>query len=110
MVVRDVPPRRDYFISILENAGVRPNISLRSSSLEMVRGMVGHGLGYSLLATKPASSMSYDGRALVSRLLCADAEPSRVVLAKRKGLRLSQPAQQFYDFCREFFQPNTQGE
>ncbi|MCY4031810.1 MAG: LysR substrate-binding domain-containing protein [Hyphomicrobiales bacterium] len=110
MVLLDAPPSRDYFTGILESAGVRPNISLRSSSLEMVRGMVAHGLGYSLLATKPASSMSYDGRALVSRVLCADAKPSQVVLTKRKGLRLSQPAQQFHDFCYDFFHTNSQGE
>ena len=103
MILLDAPPSREYFAGILEDAGLRPDIALRSASLETVRGMVGHGLGYSLLATKPASSMTYDGRALVSRVLCAAFEPSRVVLAKRKGWRLSQPAQQFFDFCCDFF-------
>lgn len=103
MILLDAPPSRDYFTGILEHAGVRPKVALRSTSLEMVRGMVGHGLGYSLLATKPASSMTYDGRALVSRVLRAEVEPSKVVLAKRKNARLSQPAQQFFDFCCDFF-------
>lgn len=110
MILLDASPSRDYFTGILEAAGVRPNIALRSASLEMVRGMVGHGLGYSLLATKPASSMTYDGRALASRILRAECEPSRVVLARRKGLRLSQPAQQFFDFCCDFFRAGAKQE
>ena len=69
----------------------------------MVRGMVGHGLGYTLLATKPASPMTYDGRALVSRLLKAKVEPSRVVLVWRKNTELTKPAEQFRLLCHEFF-------
>ncbi len=100
MVLLDDPP---YFTEFLENAGLTPKIAHRSSSFEMVRGMVGHGLGYTLLATKPASPMTYDGRALVSRRLIAEAEPSRVVLIWRKSTKLSKSAEQFLSICREFF-------
>ena len=103
MVLLDAPPSRDYFTEILENAGVTPRIAHRSSNFEMVRGMVGHGLGYTLLATKPASPMTYDGRALVSRRLKAKVEPSRVVLVWRKSTELSKPAEHFLLFCHEFF-------
>ena len=103
MVLLDAPPSRDYFTEILENAGVTPRIAHRSSSFEMVRGMVGHGLGYTLLATKPASPMTYDGRALVSRRLKAKVKPSRVVLVWRKNTELSKPAEQFLLFCHKFF-------
>mgnify|MGYP000187856063 FL=1 len=54
----------------------------------MVRGMVGHGLGYSLLATKPASGMTYDGKALVARPLTDVLEQSKVVLAKKARVLL----------------------
>ncbi len=43
--------------------GLEPRIGFRTKSLEMVRGFVGHGLGYSILASKPANNMTYDGRA-----------------------------------------------
>ncbi|WP_246737776.1 hypothetical protein [Nordella sp. HKS 07] len=33
------------------------------------RGLVAGGFGYSLLSTKPVATMSYDGNALVTRLL-----------------------------------------
>lgn len=103
MVLLDAPPSRDYFQRILTDAGVTPDIAFRSSSLEMVRGLVGHGLGYGLLATKPASAMTYDGRALVSRPLISDVAPSRVVLATRKNATLSIAAERFIWFCRDFF-------
>ena len=103
MVLLDAPPSRDYFQNILLEAGVTPDVAFRSASLEMVRGLVGHGLGYTILATKPASAMTYDGRALISRPLMAEADPSRVVLATRKGRALSPTAEQFLWFCRAFF-------
>lgn len=103
MILLNAPPGRDYFPKILEDAGVMPRIAFRSASFEMVRGLVGHGLGYALLATKPAATMTYDGRAVVSRPLAAEAMPIRMVLARRKGADLSGPAEQFMWFCCEFF-------
>jgi len=103
MVLLDAPPSRDYFLSILRGAGVEPDVAFRSASFEMVRGLVGHGLGFTLLATKPASAITYDGRPLASRPLVSGAEPSRVVLAYRRGARLSPPAEEFAWLCREVF-------
>ncbi len=103
MILLDVAPSRDYFPDILRRRGVEPKITLKSSSFEMVRGMVGHGLGYTLLATKPASGMTYDGRALITRPLKVDVEPSRVMLAHRKGVKLSSAGEAFLAHCHEFF-------
>ncbi len=103
MVLLDASPSRDYFSEILRRAGIEPNIAFRSANFEMVRGMVGHGMGFTLLATKPASPMTYDGRALVSRPLIADYEPSGIVAARRQGVTLSEQAGKFLSFCQEFF-------
>ncbi len=84
MVLLDAPPSRDYFLSLFEGVG-QPQVAFRAKSFEMVRGFVGHGLGYALLATKPASAMSYDGKALVSRPLAGRHRPSRLVLCGREG-------------------------
>ena len=70
----------------------------------MVRGLVAHGLGYSLLATKPASSMSYDGRSLTTRPLADRTEPSHLALVKRANGHLSETAQAFVTQCRIMFQ------
>jgi hypothetical protein len=47
--------------------------------------------------------MTYDGRALVTRPLRSGAQASRVVLAYRRGARLSRPAEEFAWLCRDFF-------
>ncbi|SFX35360.1 NADH-FMN oxidoreductase RutF, flavin reductase (DIM6/NTAB) family [Paracoccus pantotrophus] len=103
MVLLDAPPSSAYFTGILEAQGVEPLIAHRSASFEMVRGMVAHGLGYTLLCTKPASSMSYDGLPLVALPLAGDHALSQIVLAWRKGHALSSAAQRFAQKCREKF-------
>lgn len=103
MVLLNAPPSRDYFLSIMRESGVEPKVAFRSSSFEMVRGLVGHGLGYALLATKPAAAMTYDGRALVARPLAADVRPSAVVLAYRPDDELSALAKDFAALCRDVF-------
>ena len=79
MVLLDAPPSSEYFLSLFASVG-EPRVSYRAKSFEMVRGMVAHGLGYSLLATKPASAMSYDGKALVTRPLSGKYPPSALAL------------------------------
>lgn len=103
MVLLNAPPSSDYFPAILRDAGVEPQIAYRSSNFEMVRGLVGQGLGYALLATRPASVTSYDGRALVMRPLISAAKPSRVVLARRRGIAVSAAAEKLIWLCRDYF-------
>ncbi len=103
MVLLDAPPSASYFLSIFTDAGYKPKVRYRTASFEMVRGFVGHGLGFALLATKPASSMSYDGQALVIRPLQDDVRQSRVVLARRRGEAMSEAAAAFARHCKTFF-------
>jgi hypothetical protein len=69
----------------------------------MVRGLVGRGMGYSLLATKPASNMSYDGHALTTRPLRDELPPSYIALAKRIDGKSNPAADLFAEQCRIFF-------
>jgi flavin reductase (DIM6/NTAB) family NADH-FMN oxidoreductase RutF/DNA-binding transcriptional LysR family regulator len=103
LVLLDLEPSRDYFLSLFREAGVEPLIGYRTKSLEMLRGFVGHGLGYSILATKPANNMSYDGRALIARPLSNPVKNSRLVLATLASRTLSPIAQEFAAHCRTFF-------
>lgn len=103
MVLLNAPPSGDYFLSLFAAAGLEPHVAHRAGSFEMVRGLVGHGLGYTLLATKPASAMTYDGRALVARPLEGEVSGSALVLARRRGSEVSAIAETFTAHCREFF-------
>ena len=102
LVLLDAPPSRDYFLSLFKGIG-EPLIGYRAQSFEMVRGMVGHGLGYSLLATKPASAMSYDGKALAVRPIAEDTLASRLVLVRRKDKSLSKITETFLWHCNNVF-------
>ena len=103
MVLLDAPPSADYFVGLMRAAGVEPLIAHRSISFEMVRGLVGHGLGYGLLVTKPASDMTYDGLKLVVRPLVGQQVPSSIIIAHRKNETLSAPARRFVECCLEVF-------
>jgi flavin reductase (DIM6/NTAB) family NADH-FMN oxidoreductase RutF len=106
LVLLDVDPTRDYILSLFRERGLQPNVGFRTKSLEMVRGFVGHGLGYSILATKPANNMTYDGRALVVRPLSTAVKNSSLVLATFDGRKLSPMAIEFAAHCRSFFGGN----
>jgi flavin reductase (DIM6/NTAB) family NADH-FMN oxidoreductase RutF/DNA-binding transcriptional LysR family regulator len=103
LVLLDIAPSREYFLSLFKDAGLAPHIAYRTRSLEMVRGLVGHGMGYSILATKPANNMTYDGRALVALPLTDALKNSRLVLATLGGRTLSPMALEFVSHCRAFF-------
>jgi DNA-binding transcriptional LysR family regulator len=103
LILLDVVPSRDYFLSLFRERGLEPHVGYRTSSFEMVRGLVGHGLGYSILATKPANNMSYDGRAVVARPLSRAVTNSRLVLATIAARPMTPAAEAFAGHCRSFF-------
>jgi flavin reductase (DIM6/NTAB) family NADH-FMN oxidoreductase RutF/DNA-binding transcriptional LysR family regulator len=106
LVLLDIDPSREYFLSLFRDHGLEPLVGYRTRSLEMLRGFVGHGLGYSILATKPANNMSYDGRALVARPLTSAVRTSRLVLVTLRGASMSGLALEFAAHCRSLFGVN----
>jgi flavin reductase (DIM6/NTAB) family NADH-FMN oxidoreductase RutF len=103
LILLDDEPGENYYLSLFRDRGLEPTIAMRMRSPEMVRGFVGHGLGYSVLATKPANNMTYDGRALVARPLSDTVRNNRLVLVTL-GSRVQSPmALEFAEHCRSFF-------
>lgn len=103
LILLDMPPSKDYFLSVFEQRGLKPNVAFSSGSLEMVRGLVGQGLGYSLLATKPAGNLSYDGNELIIRPLQTEIKASAIVMATRRDVVLSKAANELKHQCLEYF-------
>jgi len=103
LILLEPPPSGEYFLSLFSDSGLTPHIRFRTASFEMARGLVAHGFGYSLLSTKPAATMSYDGNALVTRPLSDETRPSQVVLARRAGAELGAGAKAFAAECRGLF-------
>jgi DNA-binding transcriptional LysR family regulator len=78
----DLPLSREFLMSPFWHHKLEPNIAYKTTSLEMVRGMVAQGLGVSLLITRPASDLTYDGAALVCRPLSDELPTQRLVMAQ----------------------------
>lgn len=100
MVLLDVLPSRKYFIQIFEELGLSPNIAFSSPSIEMVRGMVGQGFGFSVLVTRPRSDLAYDGTRLACADIVEDVTGSSLVAAWLKRAPLTRPARLFVDYCK----------
>lgn len=100
MILLDVLPSRNYFVNLFTQAGITPNIVFSSPSIEMVRGMVGQGLGFAILVTRPYGQYSYDGQPLVAIDLQDEVEGSGLVVAWLTRNQLTKPAQLFVEFCK----------
>ena len=103
MILLDVQPSRTYFVSIFEEMGLTQNIVFSSPSIEMVRGMVGQGFGFSVLVTRPHSTCTYDGKQVVCVDIAEDVTGSALVAAWLKRAQLTKPAQLFIEYCKEQF-------
>ena len=102
-ILLDIAPSRTYFTRILEREGITPQIAFASPSLEVVRGLVGHGLGYSILITRPHGDTSYSGEKLAVRPIAEPVQPGVIALASLKQLRKTRLVAAFEQFCVETF-------
>ena len=103
LILLDIQPSRTYFLRLLEAQSVKPIIGFSSASLELVRGMVARGMGYSLLVTRPAGDQSYDGEKLSICEIAGPAERGVIAIAHLKSVRQTRVAQVFEKFCVDYF-------
>lgn len=91
LVLVNLPHSREYFLSLFRDAGVAPTVAYEAASLEMVRSLVGNGLGVSVLTTRPLHDRSQDGRRLACRRLRGHLAPQPVVLAQPAAAGFGSP-------------------
>lgn len=104
LLLLNLPQSRNYIQSVYDRAGVRPGHVQRLESFEMVRSSAAAGLGVAILNIRPFTDNTYSGLRVVCRPL-VDAGPSpKIILATRRGSRISRRAQAFAQQCRRFFQ------
>ncbi|WP_298216151.1 LysR family transcriptional regulator [Acidocella sp.] len=97
----DLPMSRDYFLSLFRQAGVNPNITARYAYIEVIRGLVGRGEGYSLANARPRNLSTLDGRKLTYLALEDTLRPLNYGIALFRGLRRTPTAEAFIELCRE---------
>ena len=93
---------------IFEDVGVTPLQGRSASSIELVRSLVGHGFGYSILLHHPATEESYEGRKVVVRRIARFDRRFTVVLARSTYLRPSRRGDQLRNFCLSCFENGPQ--
>ncbi|MBI0325678.1 LysR substrate-binding domain-containing protein [Burkholderia plantarii] len=99
MILLDVEPSRRYFLGLFEAAGLAPSVAFASPSIEMVRGLVGHGAGFALLVTRPAADLTYDGMPVVARPLAGRLATTMIVAATLSGAQPTPLTRAFVDHC-----------
>ncbi|MDB4836864.1 LysR family transcriptional regulator [Marinomonas sp.] len=99
MILLDVIPSRNYFLSLFSEKSLHPEVIYVSPSIEMVRCMVGQGQGFSILVTKPNTNITYDGQSVVYIEIDDEMESSRLIMAHLKANKPTIPARLFMDYC-----------
>lgn len=100
MILLDAVPSKNYFVSIFKEKGYHPEVAYSSPSIEMVRCMVGQGLGFSVLVTRPLCDMTYDGEKLVQLDIADEMPASTLIMAHLANNEPTRPTQLFMDYCR----------
>lgn len=86
MILLDSSPVTEMLAGRFSDIGLTPNIAFRARTFEMVRTLVGNGLGYSILFTRPNGAAGYDGTTTTKKRLKEGSLPAMsLVLATRKS-------------------------
>ncbi|MFD1718397.1 LysR family transcriptional regulator [Georgenia deserti] len=105
LISLDVDPTRQNTEHLFEALSLRPSVGHTTTSFELVRCLVGRGLGYAVMFQRPASPWSYDGHR-VRCLDIADAVPESVVgLARPAGAPRSARHDALLDFLMATARP-----
>ncbi len=100
LVLLDAGLGRAWTMALFDGIGT-PQIGFRAQTLEMAAGLVGQGLGYTLLAARPAGAMSCDGHALAFRPLDGPAPSGSLVFANPAGVPRNMATDAFLRTARE---------
>ena len=101
MVMFDVPPSARLLERVFTDRGLTPRIRHRSANHELVRALVGRGLGFALLVSRPTHDLTHDGRRVTAVPLAGAVADHRFALAYPAGARLTRQAAAFADHCRQ---------
>ena len=101
-ILLDLPVAREYYRAMLEGAGLEPQIAASATTTEMVRSLVGAGVGYAILNMRPLTDVSYAGGRLVALPLSPAVTPLRLVLGHVAG-NPRRLVRAFVEQCLEYF-------
>lgn len=100
LVLFDVPPSSTNTLSMFASRGLTPRIVHRTASVEVVRTLVGRGLGYAVLVRRTANPASPEGRPLLAREIDPAPEPVGIDVVWPAGAALTPRARSVVDVVR----------
>jgi len=103
LVLLDLAQSREYFLGMLEGAGVIPRVRYSSHSYETVRSLVARGHGYSILNQVPLAPLTYDGGELRALRIAGDAPALEVCFARVARVRPTARTRAVATLARELF-------
>ncbi|GII90660.1 LysR family transcriptional regulator [Sinosporangium siamense] len=99
-ILLDSVPSTANTYRIFRELGINPRITTSMPTLELVRALVGRGLGYSLVMSRPNQSpVSVEGRHIVERPLSPRAGKTSVVAVWPEHLALSRRARTLAEYA-----------
>lgn len=102
-ILLDHSPGRQYFTSLFSDRGLKLTITQKASSLEVLRGMIGCGLGVSVLITKPPSDISYGGREIAALPISDAIDPISICIARLANMHEPKLISAFTRYCESSF-------
>ncbi len=106
MVLLDLPVTNEYYRSLVNTAGAGAHVVTTASTHEMVRSMVGAGVGCSILNMLPSSSVTYAGDEVVAVPIRSEAPPLKLVLGHLGG-KPRRVIQAFIDAAQSYFESSA---
>ncbi|HWK00753.1 MAG TPA: LysR family transcriptional regulator [Xanthobacteraceae bacterium] len=103
LILMDLPHTRDYFMSLFHRLHISPNVRFSSTNFEMVRTLVGNGLGYSILNLVPNLSTTYDGTRVKYVPISDDVRPLQVGCLSVGRVAQRRVAKAFIDQAKIYF-------
>lgn len=100
-VLLDLPISREYFLSLFTNANLEPKISYKTTSSEVLKGIVANGEAFSLLNFPVQNKKTIDGRPFLTRTLHRDYKALVLGLMHVKGLHKRRVIEHFIDYSKQ---------
>ena len=101
LILFDLEPADQYFLSLFRTEGAEPQVQYRTGDFEVIRGLVSRGLGYSLLTQRTRHPVSYEGISYVAAELACDHGPLDVVSLIPTTSRVTERTKAFVDAARK---------
>lgn len=105
LILLDLPLSRDYFLQLFQSCNITPQIIYKSSSYELIRGLVGHGHGYTIHNALPGTSFAYDGSRTVVLRIKEDLQSAQVTCLTLNGYNIRPAVKVFQEYIKKEFSP-----